>query len=107
MRSYLEEIFGLFEEYSKGDYLTKVALRPRIEELVLTGEQILESGITDHSKIQNEYEADKEESEVIRKKVYQTLKELYKKELEKTRRVKKIIQGKKGLLIDEIEQAIK
>jgi len=130
MTNFINYVYNLFEEYHKTDGHNRNLLRNDIKDMVLTGEQILESGITDFTERQDKYETDKEELEGELedeieelkeghdkyKKVYQKLKNLYqglKEEKDigfkynKLAKIEKIIQGKQGPIIDEIKEAIK
>ncbi len=116
MRSYLDSIYELFREYYRNDSKRNI-IRSEIERLVLTGDQILDSGITDFSEVEENYELLKEKlidekrelEEKIRKwkRAYRKLKELYQEQETTRKRIEKIIQGKRGTIIDAIEEVIK
>ena len=50
MTNQIEYFCNLFEAYYKPDCIERVQLRNEIEPIVLTGEQILESGIADFTE---------------------------------------------------------
>ncbi len=128
--TFVDYVHDLFKKYYEGKRNRKDVslLRSAINELVLTGEQIMESGITDVSEIYEEANEEVEELKdkiEMRKRVYQTLKESY-QELKSTQQeenlkstpkeshsnyklsaIERIIRGRNGPFIDEIREVIK
>jgi len=119
--TFVQYVHDLFEEYYEGKKEGKdiSQLRAEIEEIVLTGEQIMESGITDFSEIRGEYE---DEIEKLEDKL-ERYQEAYKKGLRKLAqndntktvnllkvkiaKIERIIHGKYGTIADEIKDAIR
>jgi hypothetical protein len=117
--TFVQYVHDLFKEYYEGKKEGKdiSQLRAEIEEIVLTGEQIMESGITNFSEMIEEKEYKKRIDKLER---YQ---EAYKKGLRKLAqndntetvnllkvkiaKIERIIHGKYGTIADEIKDAIR
>ena len=69
---YLDDFYNFVKEYYETENISRAPLRNEIEPFVLTGGQILESGIADFSERQDEYKGEIEELETEIEKLKST-----------------------------------